>query len=261
MSLAILLAMCFGYAPAANGQTYSECLRQMYDSDIMGASAAEVISSMKGLVGSDIDSPLAQQYIKEQMLTDMVELMQPYFEANISEDELKAVFKEYEKPEVQTASKHIKESLTSVSGDVIEELKTAAMRVIMGEKLQPMTLKEGISSDFRAACDNYFKQTDALSGVEIAVENILKSVPDEAMKAKLSVLADYVKESIPVMFTNACNGRVSMQDLSVMTALSETPAQKNYNQAIKAWLADALNFGQAMKGKWEAYKKANPAEK
>lgn len=208
------------------------------------------------LPGEDANSPLAQRYIKEQLLDDILDIMVPYYEPYLTVEDIDFVRKEYEKPEVRAAVEHLNALSAGRTDGMMAMVSGPLGQLMSGKTAEPIALKEGVSNEFFNTCSDYCRKVDVMSSLNTVLD-LMQNVPGDAMKAKVATVREYLQDNIAAIFTNACHGKVTTADLAIMSALNDTPAWQHFNQGTQYLLKNTLNIGLAVKDKWETYKKAN----
>lgn len=208
------------------------------------------------LPGEDANSPLAQRYIKEQLLDDILDIMVPYYEPYLTVEDIDFVRKEYEKPEVRAAVEHLNALSAGRTDGMMAMVSGPLGQLMSGKTAEPIALKEGVSNEFFNTCSDYCRKVDVMSSLNTVLD-LMQDVPGDAMKAKVATVREYLQDNIAAIFTNACHGKVTTADLAIMSALNDTPAWQHFNQGTQYLLKNTLNIGLAVKDKWETYKKAN----
>ena len=258
MTTALVAAIWCFPAQSINAQTFKEKFREVQKMALASSQSNSLADYISKLPGEDANSPLAQRYIKEQMLDDMLEIMAPYYEPYLTEEDIDFVRKEYEKPEVKTAVEHLNAISAGTNGGMMAMVSGPMMQLMSGKAAEPVALREGVSNEYFAACADYCRKVDAMSSINTVLD-LVQNVPGDAMKAKVATLKEYLQDNIAAIFTNACYGKVTAADLAIMSALNDTPAWQHFKQGTQNLLKNTMNLGPAVKDKWEKYKKANAA--
>lgn len=256
MTIALVATIWCSFTQSINAQTFKEKFREVQKMALGSSQYNGLTDYITKLPGEDANSPLAQRYIKEQLLDDILDIMVPYYEPYLTVEDIDFVRKEYEKPEVRAAVEHLNALSAGRTDGMMAMVSGPLGQLMSGKTAEPIALKEGVSNEFFNTCSDYCRKVDVMSSLNTVLD-LMQDVPGDAMKAKVATVREYLQDNIAAIFTNACHGKVTTADLAIMSALNDTPAWQHFNQGTQYLLKNTLNIGLAVKDKWETYKKAN----
>lgn len=170
----------------------------------------------------------AQRYGHEQMLDDMRAIFLPYYRPVLSHDDINFILAIYHSPEVNNALRHL-EILNdnALSQEQFTYLSPAFNAILAGEKPEPVKLKEGISQDYMNACSTYFLELGQAEILAQLKNNMAQNIDGDGAK-NLNKLIDYVISSTPTINANIIYGKVSIEELKLITGLYQTKAFQHF---------------------------------
>lgn len=256
LTVAILATSILGFAQEDSKQTFRESFRQMMESGIVAQSYTgtltqsleSALASVKGIPGS------TQEYVKNQMMNDVIDIMADYYEPYVTTEDMNFITNQFQKPEIKTANEHIQSLATDLNSGLASKMSKPIMNVLTGGTPEPVVLDDGISKTYFKACSEYCRKSDMLSTVESAL-NSIKSlpIPNEMLTNKLETIQQYLNANLPTMLANAYNGKVTVEDFKAMTKLFDTSAWQNFSKGNKALTSDMLNVAQKLTTKMAEY--------
>lgn len=255
-TIAFMATMWFGVSTNAQEQTFHECFKQMLLKGVTVDPREEFSKIITGLPGEEINSPLVQKYIKEQMLDDIIDFMSSYYEPYLTIEDIQTICISYDTPEVKVAKAHLSVLTDNKNGGIISQIHTTMQQILSGHSVSPVVLNEGISDEYLALCSKYCSDENIVSNFEVLLDK-LESLLSESEKSRISDIKKYLNDNIHVIYANVCYGKVTEKDFDAISNLYNTPVISRYRECSKAWVKDAEKMGLVIKEKWEAYKTAN----
>ena len=257
----VLLSLAFilGFSIATPAQTFRDKLNDFLSKPNVGGITPQQLSPIfESIKAGETENrellELLDRYAEEQLLNDMTDVLAPYYENNMTTADLDKLTEMYSRTDVQQAIKHI----TTLSGSdfragMISDLQKPLLSVISGKNVENIPLKKSIDKKYAKLCKKYI---DA-SGIEDILgssKGLLSSVPALGNSGNL---IDYLDDNMTTIITNHFYGRVSKDDLKVMTKVCKTKAYKHFNKGTEALMQDLMPVAMKMQSKVSDWVKKN----
>ena len=194
--------------------------------EAIGKKHAEMDDSQKTTLATE----LVEKYLTQQGFEDMAAVMMPYFEKNISLEDMKTHVEVAESERYQNMTKR----MTAATEKTTTELMTGMMKFVTGEIPEAITAAECTDS-YQKAFKNYY----ALSGGDKIMDQLMTTLStllqqglqqsggeDAEKKEKLAGLIDkmftYMKDNFETFMLNTfIEGDFTEDDLDYYTEISE----------------------------------------
>ena len=233
----------------ASAQTFNEFFDEVVSNNV-STSFISKFMDQTAMFGKDEN---AKRYFKEQMLSDIKDIIRPYYESTMSTDDIKEMYEAYKRPEIKEANEHILASMSSsLNEDLTKELAGKAMSLVMGGKMEDIELKQGISNKYAKLCKEFCEA----SGTNTMLDAVYQSMPIDN-KAMLNTIMDYIKSNIPTILANKFYGNVTTDDLKALQKLSKTSAYKHFNEGTTKFMSNLGPFAKELIERMDAWEEKN----
>lgn len=227
----------------ASAQTFNEFFDEVVSNNV-STSFISKFMDQTAMFGKDEN---AKRYFKEQMLSDIKDIIRPYYESTMSTDDIKEMYEAYKRPKIKEANEHILASMSSsLNEDLTKELAGKAM------SLEDIELKQGISNKYAKLCKEFCET----SGTNTMLDAVYQSMPIDN-KAMLNTIMDYIKSNIPTILANKFYGNVTTDDLKALQKLSKTSAYKHFNEGTTKFMSNLEPFAKELIERMDAWEEKN----
>ena len=255
--LSITLLCCVCFALTVSAQTFKETLKEFITSQTSGVLTGDMSKLFKDFSKEESMPALAKQYAKEQMMDDMIDIMVPYFEDKVTENDLKELTSFYKKPKTQEALGRLKVLADAFSKkNAVKEFFAPFTKLALGAKPDNLKLREGISKKYFKACNKYCKDAGIMKTVE-QVEKAITQVPLPS-DGVAEIMLDYLHKNLPTFLANTASQCVTLEDFDTMSEVFKTKAFKHFEAGKDAMMSDVMNIGIKLLekiNKWSAERK------
>lgn len=198
----------------------------------------------------------AQRYGFERLLDDLRTVVIPYYRPTLTFDDINFILSVFKSPDVRQALRHL-EFMDDLQGAERSKYLNAAIADIQaGKTPEPVKLNEGIRPEFVDAVKAYLVQSGSVQQWEDARKGLTEHVDpnNEGQKIFVKIL-DYVGENRLTVETNMAFGKVTLQELKLITSLYETQAFQHFragNQKLSLQSREVLPKIMEMAQQWKA---------
>ena len=241
-----LLKNYLTYSGDLNAQNVQEELADALSRVVPAEQAAEVAT-------------IVSEYATTSMVDDMVDVMLPYFENKVSEDDLKEMAKIYQDERYVQLHSQAQKLLGNLQNDeeyvrFMNKFQQDMGVLVQGNPVEDLAVPASVSDSYQKAFRHYYVQ----SGVRDVLDNSFSAVTDMIRKELVSQSvpnADKVADEIGRYLTRNMEtltmvifSRVySADDLEYMTKMADTEAERHCIEAAKAMTANPFALiGQMM---------------
>ncbi|MCQ2129512.1 MAG: hypothetical protein MJZ08_08815 [Bacteroidaceae bacterium] len=248
--LVITILMAVSASLTASAQTFKEFFDEVITGDISSFNFLKPDNKLLNIGNSEA----VKAYAKEQMASDIAELIRPYYEATMSSDDMKELYEAFKQPKMKQAREHIQASMAgNFSEELAQELTGSAMSFVMGKTPDDIELKQGISKKYAKLCKEYCE----VSGATNMIDAMLQSVPTGNASGMLNNIVGYLKSNMPTILANKFYGNVSTDDLKALQKLSKTEAYKHFSEGTTKFMGNIVPFAKELQGRMKAWEEKN----
>jgi hypothetical protein len=230
-----------------------------------GTTASQAANLVNVLTSSGMDDAKAQaltsEYMQAQYLNDMIEVVMPYYAGKISNEELDYLIGQYQTETGKKALANVaKGSAAMQSPEVQQYIQNSMMAVMQGREGDSMKA-EACSATYKQKFDQYYKIsnvggtiTAVLGSLETAFMTQARNDDERAMlRGILDTITKFLTENMQVIALNGFHPEVTEADYDFFITLTSTPAGQKMQECTNAMMADSMNVGTKLIGKFLAW--------
>lgn len=206
--------------------------------EAVGKKHSEMNEAQKGALATE----LVERYMQKQAFEDMAVAMMPYFEKNISLENMKAYVEVAENERFQDVNKR----MTAISETAAMELMPGIMA--MAEGKTPETIAAVKCSDsYKKLFKNYYEKSSGdkiIDQLTTSISALMQQAKDaEKGAAMLNSMMNYLKNNFETIMLNGCiKGGITEDDLKYFVGITEMPAYSGAMAAVQEMLGDIMGF-------------------
>lgn len=203
-------------------------------------------------------SPKLAEYMNGQMITDLAELVAPYYRDNCTVEELKQYEAYMTSPEMIELAKKMASSSVQENSIDKNEISQAIQSLMMGGQAPDIKPVE-CSKEMAEAVENLCRVNNvdklAEGNGKSMIETMKRTISsmmgrmgqdaDEAlsqMEAPLKAMGEYIGKNMPVIVRNMMKTNFSIEDINQLTKIEKEPFYPAINRANEAMYDDLSNF-------------------
>ena len=230
-----------------------------------GTTSSQAANLVSVLTSSGMDDGKAQaltsEYMKTQYINDMIEVVMPYYAGKISSEELDFLIGQYQTEAGKKALANVaKGSAAMQSPEVQQYIQNSMMAVMQGREGDSMKA-EACSATYKQKFVQYYKIsnvggtiTAVLGSLETAFMAQARNDDERAMlRGILDTITKFLTENMQVIALNGFHPEVTEADYDFFITLTSTPAGQKMQECTNAMMADSMNVGTKLIGKFLAW--------
>lgn len=188
---------------------------------------------------------VVSEYATTQMVEDLVDVMQPYFEKHVSDADLKEMIKTYQDERYQQLHKQAQQLLGNLQNDkeylrFMEKFQQDMGDIVQGNAVEDLKVPASINEAYQKAFKQYYVQSgvgeildnsfNAVTGM-VRQELVNQGIPDAEKRAEETgaYLIRNMEKLTMVIFSRV----YSADDLNYMTQMADTEAGRHCMKAAK----------------------------
>lgn len=213
----------------------------MVATEAIGEKHADWTEEKKNAIAAE----LVEKYIQERAFEDMVGAMSPYFEKNMSVNELKEYVTVCENERFQELNRKI----TSLSQASSMTLLSGVMVMAQGKELQKLT-PVACADSYKQAFKTYYDNSGTISVLDQLAASLSTAMKqsggDEAQIAEIfNKMMTYMKNNLETVLLNSyVAGGISEEDLNYFAGIVAMPVYKSVVKSTQDMMGDIMGFSQ-----------------
>lgn len=213
-----------------------------------GASEAELEKKVASLVDT---------YLSNQFQEDLVDLVLPYYRANLTEEQLAKAVAMMSTERARTSTAHVNASMEQGLVEVTNYFTQLAQEVFSGKEAKPLVAKPCPES-YRKLFVQYYEATRIHQQLEQMWQPVLQMLEQQMEgnpegKRMMKAFVDNMMENLPVLMRNLYIGTVTEEDLAFQIELAATPEYRAIMKCASAMMSDIMNVAQGLFQKFDAW--------
>lgn len=250
--LFITLVICISAVLGAQAQTYKEQLKAFMATGGTTISIDNVSGNLVKMLPAGTSNALIDRYAKEQLMDDIADILMPYYEKTTSMEDLKTLKAFYEKPEMKVIQQKIASLAEGVTEKSMTQMEPAIRALMSGQEATDIKLDAGISNEYANMCNDYLKKA-GLTDIFDGLFSTIKQMGAASSDPRIEKLLKYIESSIPAIMVNYLHESLSMDELKILYATTDTPAFKHMAEGNKAMMKDIMPISMQLKEKAESW--------
>lgn len=163
---------------------------------------------------------LAKRYSEEQYYDDIIAIFAPYYQAQVSMEDLKIIQQYYKRQEVQDALLRA----NSISGEdklIADAMKTAVAAIMEDKTPENFPIPDGCTETYQ----QHFLKFIEKSHIMTTINNLTTQLGamDKSENSRLKKLMDFLSDNMQAIVLNAYYPTITEKDLQVLYELFSTP--------------------------------------
>lgn len=208
--------------------------------EAVGKKHSEMNEAQKGALATE----LVERYMQKQVFEDMAVAIMPYFEKNVSLENMKAYVEVAENERFQDVNKR----MTAISETAAMELMPGFMAMAEGKTPETIAAAE-CSDSYKKLFKNYYEK----SGCDIIIDQLTTSISALMQQTEGAAIFEnmmnYMKSNFEAIMLNGCiKGGITEDDLKYLVGISEMPAYSGAMAAVQEMLGDIMGFDMKLMG-------------
>lgn len=203
-------------------------------------------------------SPKLAEYMNGQMITDLAELVAPYYRDNCTVEELKQYEAYMTSPEMIELAKKMASSSVQENSIDKNEISQAIQSLMMGGQapdIKPVECSKEMAEAVENLCrvNNVDKLAEGngksmIETMKKTVSSMMGRMGQDAdgalsqMEAPLKAMGEYIGKNMPVIVRNMMKTNFSIEDINKLTKIEKEPFYPAINRANEAMYDDLSNF-------------------
>lgn len=213
-----------------------------------GASEAELEKKVASLVDT---------YLSNQFQEDLVDLVLPYYRANLTEEQLAKAVAMMSTERARTSTAHVNASMEQGLVEVTNYFTQLAQEVFSGKEAKPLVAKPCPES-YRKLFVQYYEATRSHQQLEQMWQPVLQMLEQQMEgnpegKRMMKAFVDNMMENLPVLMRNLYIGTVTEEDLAFQIELAATPEYRAIMKCASAMMSDIMKVAQGLFQKFGAW--------
>lgn len=246
LSLVIMLGM----VSAVSAQTYKENFKSLLTVSSSSISTQNLASMLKPalgqLTGSYFSDEMAERYLSTQFADDFSDVIMPYFEKSLTDQDMQDLLASYNQPNVKSVVEKMNSlSSENLSQDVMNKLQEPIMTLMFGGTADDVKLADGVSEEYATAYTQFCEHGGMFSSFE-AMKSLLSQ---NGMGSKLDPVISYLSKNMPRVMANMYNGKITMEDLKSIDAVYTTTAYKHFSEGMDGMMGNLTTVLQQLSQK------------
>ena len=196
-------------------------------------------------------------YLSRQLTADMVEIYEPFFRRHVTEAELKELANLYNDPkfaDIQARAMGIVKNLDKSQEYMtfVGQYSEALEKIMKDEKPREIQIADEVSREYADAFYAYYRGSgidevlmSAFQGIFQNLETQLSSVIANP-QAVVKELNAYTSRNMPKILMAIYNKTLTLEDLRLLTSVTDLPAYKHTMTAVAEAASDPLALGLAV---------------
>lgn len=203
-------------------------------------------------------SPKLAEYMNGQMITDLAELVAPYYRDNCTVEELRQYEAYMTSPEMIELAKKMASSSVQDNSIDKNEISQAIQSLMMGGQapdIKPVECSKEMAEAVENLCrvNNVDKLAEGngksmIETMKKTVSSMMGRMGQDAdgalsqMEAPLKAMGEYIGKNMPVIVRNMMKTNFSIEDINKLTKIEKEPFYPAINRANEAMYDDLSNF-------------------
>lgn len=250
--LFITLAICISTVLGAQAQTYKEQLKAFMTTGATIISVDDMSGNLSKLLPAGTPNTLLERYAKEQMTDDIADILLPYYEKTTSMEDLKTLKAFYDKPEIKPIEKKLSTLPQNMQQKATAMLEPAIRSLVTGQEAQDIKLENGISGDYASLCKDYLNKS-GMSDMFDGIFGMVKQMGAAGSDPRIEKLLKFLNNNLPTIMVNALHEQISMDELKMLSTVTDTPAFQHMVEGNKAMMKDIMPISMQLKEKAESW--------
>lgn len=222
-----------------------------------------VLAQSKG--GKDsIVIRIISEYVLEQMVVDITDVLEPYYRQHLSEQDMAAIMTwEAAHPEHAAITPKIVSAIKQPAGEkMIRSLAANVSQIAEGKTLNHPKLDKGVSRKYYKACTSvlWSNNKDLKPALQDATNQILDLLvslaPDKinatqkaGIQLRLNQFIDYAVKDLPVLYTNMLyEAGITKEEAMLIQERATMPAARNERKVALNLVRNIIPVGSDMIG-------------
>jgi hypothetical protein len=212
---------------------------------------------------------IVKEYATTGMADDLVDVMLPYFEKNVSEADLKEMMKVYQDERYMKLHSQAQQLLGNLQNDAeyarfMGNFEQALGNIVQGKPVEDVAVPASITPEYKAAFDEYYRRSgvgevldNSFSSITGMVKQELENqgVPNAVMVA--DDMGKYLTRNMQTLTMVIFSRAYSADDLEYMTKMADTEAGRHCMKAAKDMTANPFALVAQMMQKMTTWLQAN----
>lgn len=205
-----------------------------------------------------IVASLVDTYLSNQFQEDLVDLVLPYYRANLTEEQLAKAVAMMSTERARTSTAHVNASMEQGLVEVTNYFTQLAQEVFSGKEAKPLVAKPCPES-YRKLFVQCYEATRIHQLLEQMWQPPVLQMLEQQMegnpegKRMMKAFVDNMMENLPVLMRNLYIGTVTEEDLAFQIELAATPEYRAIMKCASAMMSDIMNVAQGLFQKFDAW--------
>lgn len=235
----------------------SQSSNQMPMNTQLGVAAVMLVPQFMASVGENFNqrSELLEKYLDTQLDNDVMDIITPYFEAEIPIEDMQQLITYMNNENIASAMKKVEEASSDsvFAGTLALQLIYDMVGMSMGIEPSAVKLPDGCPQEYVDKVAEYIKTTSANSTLSFILNLLGNNEKDPQARDAVNKLSDYISKNSTNIMVRAYWGKVSMQDFDELLKLSRMDAYQKMTGVIKNIIADGNNIADQLKTRYNAW--------
>lgn len=225
-----------------------EAVKESGGAEKDGASEPELEKTVASLVDT---------YLSGQFQEDLVDLVMPYYRANLTEEQLAKAVAMMSTERARTSTAHVNASMEQGLVEMTNYLTQLAQEVFSGKEAKPLVAKPCPES-YRKLFVQCYEATRSHQLLEQMWQPMLQMLEQQMEgspegKRMMKAFVDKMVENFPVLMRNLYIGTVTEEDLAFQIELAATPEYQAIMKCASAMMSDIMKVAQGLFQKFDAW--------
>lgn len=225
---------------------------QGFSSDKMKTALQTFNSFLLQDMEEDETEKLTNRYLDEQFWEDMIDLLMPVMQENLTEADLKEMATILSTPEALSFTTHNMEWTNAISEDLSEPLSEAMKTISAGKTPAPIKIADNIDKKFIQKFTSFAETSDAVGQFKKGIELGAGQLPEGLMT--------WINDNCANMLINSGYGIFTEKDLDFGIKLSNMPIYQKVSKSTTSILDDPMSFGLGFLTKYQSWIKGQGVE-
>ena len=234
------LMLCFSML-SVFGQPQRSGFRQLIATGETPVNMRSLTAAINFNPSAGFTPELSQKYARERMLDDMRTVFLPYYRPHLSHDDITFILAVLHSPDVRQALHHMEILKDGNNMERGQYIGPSITKITAGETPENIKLKEGVNQEYLQAITAYYKASGQADQLEQTQKHLSAANPEDNGVKNLVKILDFITTNNPTIMANMAYGKVSIDELKLMTSFYETKAFQHFRAGNQALSADSQN--------------------